>query len=126
MAKVYADPVQRLLANSVPEGECWRWTGSYNNVNRPRIAVRLAGKAKWITVARFIAQFVHGMRWGKNAARRKVGAHSCNNGWCVNPEHVEGSTQKRNVRQCVAEGRHVSGFKVARGVHAGKVMQVRM
>lgn len=124
MARLYADPVERLLANSVPEGDCWRWKGSYNNVNRPRIAVRIKGKSQWVTVARYIAQFVHGKRWGRNESRRKVGAHTCDNGWCCNPEHVEGSTQKQNIRQCVERGRHVSGFKVARGLHAGKIMEV--
>lgn len=121
----YADPIERLVQNSVQlDNGCWHWMGSYNNVGRPRIAVRIKGKSKWVTVARYIVQFVHGKPWGRNQARRKVGAHTCDNPSCVNPEHVEGTTQKQNVRQCVARGRHVSGFTVPSGKYAGKRMEL--
>lgn len=125
--QIYDDPVQRLVMNSVAlHSGCWVWMGSYNNVGRPRIAVRINGKAQWITVARYVAQFVHGQRWGKNKSRRKVGAHSCDNGQCCNPEHIKPSTQLRNVRECVERGRHGStGFRVPSGAFAGKRMRVQ-
>lgn len=109
----YADPVERLIAHSVMVGECWIWTGAVNNVGRPVISVRINGKVKKITCARYIAQFIHGMKWGRNQSRRKVGAHSCDNGACVNVAHVNGSTQKQNIRECVARGRHYSPFAAA-------------
>lgn len=108
MRPFYSSPAERLAAHSVVDETtgCWIWTGSINNVGRPRIAVRLNGRSRWVTVARFIVQFVHGVRWGRNLSRRKVGAHSCDNGLCANPDHVAPSTQKRNVRECVERGRH--------------------
>lgn len=108
----YPSPVDRLLAHTVSDIEsgCWIWTGSVNNVGRPRIAVRFNGKSRWVTVARFIVQFVHGKRWGRNDARRKVGAHRCHNPLCANPDHVQGGSQKKNIQACVASGRHKSGW----------------
>ena len=123
--RIYTDPVERLVHQSTAlDNGCWHWMKSYNNMGRPRIAVRIKGKSQWITVARYIVQFVHGQRWGRNQARRKVGAHSCDNGNCCNPAHVRGSTQKQNVRECVARGRHVSGFVIPRGIYAGKTVKV--
>lgn len=108
MPFAYASPLARVAANSrVEDCGCWRWLCTFNNVGRPRISVRIKGRVAVITVARFIVQFIHGERW----KRGRVGAHSCDNGWCVNPAHVAGSTQGRNVRDCVQRGRHVSGFK---------------
>lgn len=128
----YASPTERLEVNSRAIwatgcsdtlGPCWDWIGPYNNAGRPVIAVRIKGKPTKITISRFIVQFVHKLRWTK----RTVGEHTCHRGdWCANPDHVFRSTQKRNVRSCVAAGRHVSGFDKARyrreGVIAPKVL----
>lgn len=113
MAFKYAGPVERLCAHSVllregPSAGCWYWTGSRGNTGRPRIAVRIPGKsrAQWVTVARFIVQFVHGGAWGRNQARRRLGAHHCHNSQCANPDHVERGTPLSNNRQTVKAGRH--------------------
>lgn len=109
----YPSPVDRLLAHSVldPETGCWIWTGSRFPTNqRPRIAVRIKGKSQWVTVARFIVQFVHGCRWGLNESRRKLGAHNCDNSQCVHSNHVKRGTPLSNNRDTVKRGRHVSGF----------------
>ena len=109
----YGSAVERLCAHSVlltdgPHKGCWHWTGSRNNVGRPRITVRLPGKARAqrITVARFIVQFVHGGAWGRNQSRRRLGAHSCHNADCANPDHVERGTPVSNNRATVKAGRH--------------------
>ena len=109
----YATPHDRLIANSVPapDSDCWLWTGSYNNVGRPRISVRDKGdeKARWEYVTQYIIYRVH-----RQIARRKniKGLHSCDNSACVNPAHITRGTQKRNIRDAVKRGRHVSGFTV--------------
>lgn len=115
----YREPVDRLIRWSLPEempreGQhegCWTWIGMRNNVGRPMITVRIRGKVKKITVARYIVQFVHGEKWGRNLSRRRVGAHECDNLDCANPDHVKRTTQKKNVRDCVDRDRHVSGWR---------------
>lgn len=99
----YPSPAERLARHSVlapgpiAGSFCWIWLGSRNNVGRPRIAVRIRGRSKWVTVARFIVQFVHGETWGRNLSRRKSGAHSCNNPECANPDHVQRQSISKNV-----------------------------
>lgn len=100
----YPSATDRLLANIVVDGNgCWIWQGSYNNVGRPRISVRVNGQGKWMYVTRYVMLHIH-----KQVLRKMhVGLHSCNNKCCVNPQHISRGTQSQNVRQCVAEGRHV-------------------
>lgn len=108
----YPSPLDRLLAHSVkdPESDCWLWTGSrIIRNNRPRIAVRLGGRPRWITVTRFIVQFVLGKRWQAGRPKINVGAHICHNGQCVNPAHVRRRSQKQNINECVNAGRHRNG-----------------
>ena len=107
----YPDPVTRLRANStVTERGCWLWRGSVNNTGRPRLTVRdYRGHVVRMLATVYIVTRIHKQRMRKHHR----GLHACDNARCVNPEHVSRGTQRQNVRQCVARGRHVSGFKLA-------------
>jgi hypothetical protein len=48
---------------------------------------------------------------GRRVTPKSVVLHLCNNSLCVNPEHLLSGTQKKNVRQCVADGRHKTPFR---------------
>lgn len=102
----YPNPTARIIANSCidPESECWLWLGSLNNAGRPRITVRRGKKnPSRMLVTRYIA--LHFL--GKNIkSTRRVMAHSCDNPLCVNPDHLEYMTQRHNINDCVARGRH--------------------
>ena len=112
----YPSPHERIIANSVIDESgyyngsfCWRWTAGYKKSRRgfnyPSLSIRVRGKVRKITVHRFIITKIHGRRLSK----RQVGMHLCNNEWCCNFDHVAGGTQRKNIRQCVKEGRHVPG-----------------
>ena len=91
--------------------QCWLWTGAVNNVGRPTIGIRENGRPRKILVSRYVAQFIDGEKLKRERSRkRNVRAHSCDNALCVNPGHLKRSTQKQNVRECVARGRHISGY----------------
>lgn len=119
----YPSPIERILANSVVdetmlyEGAfCWTWLGSVKTSRQgktyPRIGVRVRGKNVTLTVHRYIITRIKKRRLSK----RQVGMHLCNNTMCVNPGHIVGGTQKRNIRQCVRDGRHdaMSGVNARR------------
>jgi len=120
----YASIQERIIANSVLSDEhfhngtpCWEWTGRLSYGNRspagyPVMNMRFKsgprkGKVRCVRVHRVVVQVFNHRR----LTARMVVLHLCNNTNCVNPEHVLGGSQKKNVRQCVAEGRHYTPFR---------------
>lgn len=117
----YPSLEDRIIANSVPSEEfawngsrCWDWIGAVK-VNRSgmkygRIARRIKrgprkGKVKTDAAHRVALKAFTGRYLGA----KMVVKHLCNNSLCVNPAHLQGGTQRANVRQCVREGRHKPG-----------------
>lgn len=117
----YNSLAERILANSVvspfPEhifgGEpCWLWVGSYSS-GYPMMSMRYKrgprkGKHYKAGAHRMaIVAFKHNLRMTPGM----VAMHLCNNRMCVNPAHLKGGTQRKNVQQCVDEGRHKTPFR---------------
>ena len=124
MAK-YADIGERIIANSYLSEEsvyngsrCWVWLGK-TKPNRsgmlyPEMTLRYKGgprkgKVYNARVHRKSVEFFKGRR----VTPKMVVLHLCNNTLCVNPEHLMGGSQKKNVQQCVADGRHFTPFRKA-------------
>lgn len=118
MARLYVDLLDRIFAKSVVSidsfyaGEpCWIWLGN-TRANRTGMHYgyyneRRNGKVVHLLLHREIVRQIKHRRLTK----RSVVLHLCNNTLCCNPDHLDGGSQKKNMRQCVADGRHVSGFK---------------
>lgn len=121
----YASMEDRIIANSVLSEEheyngerCWEWLGRYK-VNRsgkryPVLTMRFKrgprkGKVRTVLVHRLVIVVFK----GRIMTPRMVGMHLCNNSMCVCPNHLEGGTQRKNVRQCVADGRHRNQYSEA-------------
>lgn len=118
----YADIRERIIANTVvaPEGMgniinrsvCWLWVGALNSSGYPRMNVRMKrGPRKGKVVVVLVHRVVLTEFKSRVMSGRLKAMHLCNNPPCVNPDHLEGGTQRKNIRQCVQEGRHWSGFK---------------
>lgn len=120
----YANLAERLMANSYlgdvvtyADQPCWIWTGQVNR-NRSgmlygRMSVRYKsgprkGKVRKVAAHRMSVQVFH---QGKRITPKTVIMHLCNNSLCINPAHLMGGTQARNIQQCVAEGRHKTPFR---------------
>lgn len=121
MPRKYADMAERLLANCVVSetsayggSRCWDWIGA-TTTNRGglrygKLSVRIKrgprkGQLRTLKAHRAAIEAFTGRRM----TRRHVGKHLCNNTLCINPAHLQGGTQRSNVRQCVKDGRHRNG-----------------
>lgn len=117
----YPSMAERLIANSVVsqrffcDGEpCWEWVGACC-VNRSgqhygKMATRFKSGPRKGQLRTELAHRVSIKTFTNRVlTQRMVGMHKCNVSWCVNPAHLAGGTQKRNVRDCVAQGRHRNG-----------------
>lgn len=118
----YASMEERLIANSVISEmhfwhgtPCWEWIGAYkknrSGMSYPTLNVRFQnglrkGKVKTERAHRVALRVFKGRYLGK----RYVGGHACNVSWCINPAHLTGGTQRANIRKCVHEERHDSGW----------------
>lgn len=124
----YASMQERLIANTVlsPDSgyngsRCWLWTGAYT-VNQGgmyygKVAVRLTRGPRKGEIKTHLAHRVSLKAFkGVTLGHRRKGMHLCNISICINPDHLSGGTQKANVRQCVADGRHKAGTANQYGV----------
>ncbi|WP_293756498.1 HNH endonuclease signature motif containing protein [Stenotrophomonas sp.] len=95
----------------MPSG-CWAWTGA----KLPR------GYGRFYFQGR--AQYSHRVALrllrGAEVPDHLVVMHSCDNPWCVNPEHLSVGTQKENMRDASRKGRvvHVQSWRGGRNPKA--------
>lgn len=121
----YPSMAERLIANSIVDESrawggtfCWAWIGStttnrsgmkYGKLDRriskgPRKGQKKTEKAHRVAIRALK---------NKRLSQRQVVMHLCNWSLCINPEHLLGGTQKRNVRQTVKDGRHRNAYSEA-------------
>lgn len=115
----YSTVAERIIANSYVSNEltyngtgCWIWLDSYTNTGYGRMNFRYKrgprkGKVYSMKAHRAAVQHMT----TKRVTPKTVIMHLCNNRACVNPAHLQGGTQRKNVRQCVAEGRRKTPFR---------------
>lgn len=96
----------------------------------PSLAERLIANSISMLYGKFMTRFTRGKNKGKvrtmlahrvavrelkgrYVSPRQVVMHLCNWSLCINPAHLVGGTQRKNVRQAVREGRHRNGASAA-------------
>lgn len=114
----YDTILDRIVANSVASPDhaydgtpCWEWTRRVNNQGYPTMTRRLKRGPRKGQVVTVYAHREAVKASGRRLTTRQVVLHLCNNPSCVNPAHLKGGTQRENVRQCVAEGRHFTPWR---------------
>lgn len=119
MPMKYPHARDRVIANSVPAPDsaydgtlCWLWIGA-NNGRYGKVGTRYAKGKRKGEQRTLLAHRYAVMAWGRQLWPRQVVLHLCNNPLCVNPAHLTGGTQRKNIRQCVSEGRHKTPFRKA-------------
>ncbi len=99
------------LWSRVVRGEgCWLWSGSknfrgYGNVRRNGVT--------YLT-HRYLLSLL------RRVPKGSVVLHQCDTPGCVRPSHLRVGTQKANVRDCVAKGRHRNGATGKLGLRVGE------
>lgn len=96
--------VRFLLLNE--SKDCWEWQGWKNNKGYGMIGT---GPHKLSYVHR-----VAWTLWRGNIPEGMCVLHKCDNGPCCNPDHLFLGTIADNNADCLAKGRHVSGFVIHR------------
>lgn len=112
MPFAYPTMLARIEANSekIPGCGCWIWTGRtttnrsgmrYGTMVVRRKAGRKKGKVRTVFAHRVAAALAKGLPlW-----RVRVAAHRCDVTLCVNPAHLQATTQRANVLQSYERGR---------------------
>jgi len=122
----YPSMADRIIANSVlldgigitQNGEwspCWIWIAKRQMNKRGNwyglITVRYkSGKRKGKVHNVFVHRMVLMVFKNRRMTPRMVGCHLCNESLCCNPAHIVGGSQKKNMRQCVNDGRLKTPF----------------
>lgn len=84
--------------------ECWEWQGPTNHGYG---YIRIDGPKR----------YMHRFSWELHNGEITDGLfvlHKCDNPSCVNPDHLFLGTQRDNVYDCIAKGRHVNQKKTER------------
>lgn len=84
-------------------GDCWLWTGGLNFKGYGNFSARRNGQMFWKA---------HRYSWAlhnEKIPKDMMVLHSCDNPWCVNPEHLSLGTSDDNIRQRNERGRTAHG-----------------
>jgi hypothetical protein len=86
----------------VPFSECWYWTASASERSSPQTNFQIGNK-------RHIASRVAYTLYKGEIPSGKIVRHTCDNGFCVNPEHLILGTQFDNMQDRKNRGRWKGG-----------------
>lgn len=121
MPMQYPTMEDRIIANTVvcedyfyAGSSCWLWIGARNSSGYGKISLRWQRGPRKGQVRHALAHRIALTAFtGRRVTTKSVVLHLCNNRLCCNPAHLQGGTQKKNVQQCVADGRHFTPFRKA-------------
>lgn len=112
MSRWNIKPLHARFAEKVevrPVG-CWKWTGAIDTTGYGRIGV--GGRGHGLIHAHRVSWILHN---GSLQAGMDI-CHSCDNRWCVNPDHLFIGTRQDNMRDARTKNR----MKIPNRWHKGQ------
>lgn len=111
---LYTRFLSKIDAKGFDPNECWVWRGAgkgngYGHFNGPDGAVGAHRMAFML----FKGEIPDGMDI----------CHTCDNRWCVNPDHLYAGTRQENMSDCVSRGRAAGGNR--KHLKENQVQEVR-
>jgi hypothetical protein len=92
---------QRIIKQE--DSECWGFANAGDKNGYPQTTGSKHCKQLGLTRAHQVAWYVHNGRIPED----KIVCHTCDNPWCVNPDHLFLGTWNDNVQDMVAKGRYI-------------------
>lgn len=98
MSRRYQNLMDRILSNTVLDGECWRWTAKHNNKGYGQLTVRVPGRR--YPVNRYVHRIAFELVEGRSIAPGMTLDHRfrvCQHKDCWRREHLEEVTREENT-----------------------------
>lgn len=96
------------------ESGCMVWVGNGGRRDLYKHQCTISAIGRVFRVPRIVLALKIGPEFLLKKKHDANALHTCDNGWCVNPDHLFLGTQKDNVADMMAKGRGRGGAKIYR------------
>lgn len=107
---IMSDSVEeRIKRKFIVENECWIWLGPFRDHigYRPIISITIESFTR---VNVYVSRYQLTKKLGRDIKEGYEALHTCNNGKCINPDHLYEGTVSDNSRDTIAAGNHNLAF----------------
>lgn len=97
---------QRVIKHSgYYDSDCWQFSTAGDKNGYPQVVGSKHCKELGLTRGHQVSYYVH----KGPIPEDKIVCHTCDNPWCVNPDHLFLGTWNDNVQDMVSKNRHIQG-----------------
>lgn len=96
--------------------ECWAWVGdgTRTEADIEKFVAQISHSGVKMRVPRVVLAAIHGPSFLLKKIHKANACHTCDNHWCVRPDHLFLGSQKENMADMWRKGRARGGTKIYR------------